>query len=665
MHRRSLGFFAVLVLFLVLLPVTGSDAAQKKTKTLVSCTLKSGSHSGTPSDSGPGTSSASSPSTTSDSTSSTTNTLESNGQSLNPAVSDDGRFVAYTTSATNSIPADPILETAALPDTNGQADVYVLDREGNSLLRVTYNYFTGAEANGSTGGPIDISADGRYVVYVSGSTNLGPSDTNGVPDVYRFDQMTGRNQLVSLTSSGAQVVSGVIGFPTISADGNLIAFSTDAPLVPNDTNAHTDVFVRNMTAGTTTRVSVDSTGAQAPHGGDDPRLSANGRFVAFDALDRLVPEDGNLSSEVYLRDLQAGQTSRVSVSVTGGDPSGGYSTTTDISADGRYVVFTSIATNLVSGDQNDQADVFVRDRVLGTTVRASVDANGAGGNGYSDAGTISSDGHYVAFETSATNLWPTEDQNGTLRDIFEFDVYANRLWGLLSVGQTDSGEVWGNGKSFQPAISGDNLFVAFSSRATNLSIWDTNGWEDIFTHTWVDPLTRGQCDTEKRSIPLPAPLWFIRLPAPPATDYDRKCQDDIPTSGRTDPAPNKTETRQFYDVFDEFQAVPPGGGFSIPAYLRYGEIPTYTLKDGWKGWGYRKIYLKHGWSAKIRANVVLALAEPPDVPEHGNAAIYEADYVYKGSSCRIRVVVLYEPLPWEATAGLPARNIITVYSRKL
>jgi len=662
MRRRSLGFFAVLVLFLVLLPVTGSDAAQKKTKTLVTCTLKSGSRSGTPSDSGSGTSSDSSASTTSDST--TTSAFpELNGQSLYPAVSDDGRFVAYNTSATNSIPADPILETAALPDTNGEADVYVLDREGNSLLRVTYNYFTGAEANGWTGGPIDISADGRYVVYVSGSTNLGPSDTNGVSDIYRFDQMTGKNQLVSLTSSGAQVIGGYIGFPTISADGNVIAFSSDAPLVPNDTNGRTDVFVRDMTAGTTTRVSVDSTGAQAPLGADRPRLSANGRFVVFDALDRLVPEDHNLFAEVYLRDLQAGQTSRVSVSVTGGDPADGGSSPTDISADGRYVVFSSHAWNLVSGDQNDQTDVFVRDRVLGTTVRASVDANGAGGNGYSDSGTISSDGHYVAFETSATNLWPTEDQNGTLRDIFEFDVYANRLWGLLSVGQTDSGEVWGNGKSYQPAISGDNLFVAFSSRATNLSIWDTNGREDIFTHTWVDPLTRGQCDTEKRSIPLPAPLWFIPSPAPPATDFDRKCQDDIPT-GRTDPTPNRTETAQFYEVFDAFEAVPPDGGFNVPVYLQYGETPRYSLANGWEGWGYRKIYVKHGWSALIRRNVVSALAEPPDVPHQGNASIYKYVYTYKGTSCQITVLVVWEQLPWEVTDGWPAKNIITVHSRK-
>jgi Tol biopolymer transport system component len=505
---------------------------------------------------------------------------------------------------------------------------------------------------------MDISADGRYVVYASGATNLGPSDTNGVPDIYRFDQETGRNELVSLTSSGAQVVSGVIGFPTISADGNLIAFSTDAPLVPNDTNGHTDVFVRDMTAGTTTRVSVDSTGAQAPHGGDDPRLSANGRFVAFDALDRLVPEDGNLSSEVYLRDLQAGQTSRVSVSVIGGDPSGGYSTTTDISADGRYVVFTSIATNLVSGDQNDQADVFVRDRVFGTTVRASVDANGAGGNGYSDSGTISSDGHYVAFETSATNLWPSEDQNGTLRDIFEFDVYANRLWGLLSVGQTDSGEVWGNGKSYQPAISGDNLFVAFSSRATNLSTWDTNGWDDIFTHTWVDPLTRGQCDTEKRSKPFPVPFPFVRVPIPPKPDYDKKCQDDIPTSRRTDPLPNTTEAQR-YDPVDSFNVSRSYQGTS-PVYLRKGNTWKAPLQ-GWMGWGYRKIYVKHGWSLIIRNHVQDALLAPP-LDDTGTEWVYQTPYPYKGSTCVIRVVVEYGKRWLEKEKGYDPAHITTAYS---
>lgn len=200
---------------------------------------------------------------------------------------------------------------------------------------------------------------------------------------------------------------------------------------------------------------------------------------------------------MYIRDLQAAQTSRVSVSLTGGNPSG-YATPNDISADGRYVVFESIATNLVSGDTNGKTDVFIRDRSLGINLRASVGPNGQG-NGSSRDGTISSDGHYVAFYTAATNLWPIADANGTASDIFEFDVWANTLIGHLSVGQDD---VWANAAATQnPAISGDGLYVAYQSRATNLigvasdgTVLDTNGTDDIFTHLWVD--SRTKCDHE-------------------------------------------------------------------------------------------------------------------------------------------------------------------------
>jgi len=295
-------------------------------------------------------------------------------------------------------------------------------------------------------------------------------------------------------------------------------------------------------------------------------------------------------------------------------------------------------------------------------LRASVDANGAGGNGYSHAGTISSDGHYVAFESLATNLWPTTDQNGTKQDIFEFDVYANSLMGLLSVGQQEAGEVWANGASIDPAMSGDGLYVAFSSRATNLSATDTNLADDVFTHTWVDPSTRTRCKTQRQTRPLPVPLWFSP-PAPNKPNFDRRCQDDLPKISRTDPAPSRTSPVQWYDVFDTFQAVPLGGGASVPVFLRYGNTPILNPAAGWLGWGYRKIYVKHGWSVFIKGNVALALASTPVV--QGTTGVYFANYPYKGNNCRIKVVVQFAQNMIERAIGYPAKHIITVHAWKV
>jgi hypothetical protein len=587
-----------------------------------------------------------------------------NSSSYFPAVSDDGRYVAFATGASNASPAYPELDIDAIPDANVDNDVYVLDKENDSLLRATYNYDTGAEPNGDMGFPIDISADGRYVVYQSLATNLGPSDTNGVGDIYRFDQLNGENRLVSLSSSGVQANAGS-GYPSISADGNIVAFQSDAwNLVPADTNSRPDIFVRDITAGTTTRVSVDSTGAEASYGSSNPYISANGRFVAFTTLSQLVPEDGNLSSDVYLRDLQTGQTSRVSVSVTGGDPTGGYSAPTDISADGRYVVFDSVATNLVSGDQNGQSDVFVRDRSLGMTLRASVGSGGGGGNDWSDDGRITSDGHYVAFVSQATNLWPTTDMNGSVADVFEFDVWANALAGHLSVGP---GDVWANGWSDEVAISGDGLYVAYHSNATNLmgvdafgGYLDTNGFGDVFTHFWLDP-GRTQCHTKRRSEPRPVPIpWAPMTPGGGSKpDYDRKCQDSVGTG--TDPAPNLTEAQR-YDPFDSFTATSSYQGIN-PVYLRWGRT-NYNLLRGWLGWGYRKIKAKHGWSAAIRGRVAAALLTPDLLLQYGTRWVYQMNYVNKGTNCRILVSVQYTPQTFEQTHGYPAAHIVTVYAWK-
>lgn len=234
--------------------------------------------------------------------------------------------------------------------------------------------------------------------------------------------------------------------------------------------------------------------------------------------------------------------------------------------------------------------------------------------------------------------------------------WIDGVTGHLSVGPND---VWANGKSYEPVISGDGLYVAYASRATNLITLDSNATDDIFTHFWADP-GRTQCDTQRRSKPIPVPLPFARLPSPPKPDYDRKCQDSIPSQNEQDPAPNLTEA-QWYNVFDTFTAASSYQGIN-PVRLRWGNTWKSPIR-GWKGWGYRKIKVKHGWSAQIRTNVAAALAAPPAESE-GTEWVYQTEYTYKGSTCIIRVVVEYGQRPLEASKGYPAAHILTAYAWK-
>src|SRR5260221_119014 len=232
-------------------------------------------------------------------------------------------------------------------------------------------------------------------------------------------------------------------------------------------------------AQVTQRVSVDSGGAQGNDGSFEPSVSADGRYVAFtSASSNLVPGDTTGFWDVFVRDRLSGVTERVSVD-SGGAPgnsdSGVYGIS--ISADGRYVAFDSLATNLVPADTNGALDVFVRDRVGGTTARVSVGSGGAQGNSDSFSPSISADGLSVAFESFASNLisW---DTNG-VRDIF-YRAWQNNYTEIVSV---DSSAAQANGDSYEPAITADGRYVAFTSYATNLVPGDTNGFIDVFVRS--------------------------------------------------------------------------------------------------------------------------------------------------------------------------------------
>jgi Tol biopolymer transport system component len=331
-----------------------------------------------------------------------------------------------------------------------------------------------------------ISADGRWVVFSSASAALVAGDTNERQDAFVRDRRTGKTTRVSVSSRGRQGQAardpfGGSAAEGISADGRYVLFRSDAAnLVAGDTNHAQDVFVSDRRIGRTTRVSVSSSGRQASGRSDFAVISPNGRFVAFGSeAPNLVAGDTNRAVDVFLRDRIKGTTQRVSVG-SRGKQGNRESEQPSISADGRYVVFQSNASNLVTGDTNGLSDVFVRDRKSRRTTRISVDSHGRQSAGDptrngSNAAAISADGRYVAFHSAASNLVRSDTNH--VFDIFVHDLETGRTDRVSissSGGQADA-ESLGS-----PVISGDGHYVAFASLATNLVPGDKNDITDTF-----------------------------------------------------------------------------------------------------------------------------------------------------------------------------------------
>jgi Tol biopolymer transport system component len=356
-------------------------------------------------------------------------------------------------------------------DTNGADDIFVRDRASGLIERVSVSS-AHAEANSQSRGS-SLSGDGTYVAFASGATNLVPADTNGAFDVFVRDLAAGLTERVSVNSNGQQG-NGSSGAPAIGGGGQYVAFSSGSTnLVAGDTNGWTDVFVHDRVTGLTERVSVDSAGVAANGASQRPVISADGRYVAFwSQATNLVPGDTNGVEDVFVHDRTTGSTQRVSVASDGAQADRG-SFDPAISPDGRYVAFWSPATNLVADDTNT-VDVFVHDLVSGSTERVSVSSGGEEANGLSRSPAVSDHGRVIAFMSDASNL-VTADGNSTA-DIFVHD----RESGVTKRVSVGSSGAEANDGSVGPAISADGRVVAFESLATNLVADDTNGLRDIF-----------------------------------------------------------------------------------------------------------------------------------------------------------------------------------------
>jgi len=387
--------------------------------------------------------------------------------SYDPSISADGRYVAFESDAGTLVP----------DDTNNSSDIFVYDTLAGSIKRISVSS-TGVEGNFASYNP-DISADGKYIAFDSSSSNLVPGDTNATQDIFVYEMSSGDISRVSINSSGIEGDSNSYN-PSISADGRYIAFSSYATnLVPGDINAAEDVFVHDKVSGVTIRASVwyREYGGNRFGGNDDSdraSISADGRYVVFEsAATDLVFGDTNQAWDIFVHDTVTAETTRISVTSAGAEGDF-FSSFPSVSADGALVAFGSGSSNLVSGDTNTLDDVFVHEMSSSATQRVSVTSSGTEGNLDSYAPSISPDGRYVAFESNSSNL--VAGDSNLVKDIFVYD----RVSGNISRLSVDSVGTEANGNSQNASLSQNGKFIAFESTASNLVPDDTNGQGDVF-----------------------------------------------------------------------------------------------------------------------------------------------------------------------------------------
>ncbi|MBC8413088.1 PD40 domain-containing protein, partial [bacterium] len=385
-----------------------------------------------------------------------------------PVISGDGNVVAFKSSATDMVPGD----------TNGTSDIFVRNLLTNELKRVNV-HSSGAQANGFTL-EFDMSEDGNFVAFTSAATNLVDNDTNNRWDIFVHDISANITTRVSVNSAG-DAGNGDSRYPSISHDGRYVSFSSSANnIIPGVT---AQIYRHDRDTGTTIVASLDAFGNPIASTPLQSVMSADGQAVVFVSTgDNIVLDDTNGVSDVFVHDFISARTVRVSED-SAGNAGNAVSQYPELSRDGRYVAFESIATNLVAGDTNGQLDIFVHDLILHTTVRASVGSNETEADSGSHNPAISNDGRYVAFDSSATNLVP--GGSDTSRHIYVRDLQlgTTEIVGLKNA--VDPG--WSHGQ--EASVSAGGRYIAFESRSSSLVADDTNGRPDIFIWDRYAPLS--------------------------------------------------------------------------------------------------------------------------------------------------------------------------------
>lgn len=380
------------------------------------------------------------------------------GKPVGRTISQDGRITVFESNSGQLTPEDQ----------NYTADIFAYDRVTKKIELVSRTP-TGAPANGRSELP-SVSADGRFVAFASYAQNLLPAGTPSCDcrNLFVVDRQTKQVTLVNRNTLGLRIDAEPtfpwINRPMISGDGRTVAFVTRNPGNPNDTENDPDVVVRDIMAQVTRPASLDTQGNMTPEGAHDPSLSHDGRYAVFTTFSALSTDDTNQTVDVYLRDMQLMRTTLISRAHTGYQAPNRASTEPLISADGRYVIYLSRATNIVEHDTNNANDVFLYDTHSGQTKRVSVSTRGLQADADSYQADISSDGRYVTYMSAASNL--------VLGDVSTtYDVFLHyRDFGVTRrVNRASHDGVVADAASFTPSISGDGKAIAFKSYATNLA----------------------------------------------------------------------------------------------------------------------------------------------------------------------------------------------------
>ena len=339
----------------------------------------------------------------------------------------------------------------------------------------------------------DLTPDARFVAFASTASNFSSEDGPAV-DVFVWDRRTGVLDLISKTTEGAPA-DGDSYLPSISADGRYVAFLSEADNLSSvDRDDVRDIFLRDRVSNTTTLVSK----VRASRGGspilaadansDNPSISDDGRYVAFDSeADNLSSRDRDGVEDVFLYDRETGGLQLVSQSSSGagGDSS---STASSISGNGRFVTFSSYADNFSSLDKEAQSDVFIRDRVARTTRLVSRNSKGKPANGPSGSPSVSSSGRFVAFVSDANNLSSRDDDD--YNNVFVRDMKKDKTR-LVSRSSSEAPASHHSRMSkFYDSISASGRYVVFESTADNLSSKDDDGHTNVFVRDVIDGRTR-------------------------------------------------------------------------------------------------------------------------------------------------------------------------------
>ncbi|MEV4441308.1 hypothetical protein AB0K09_20250 [Streptomyces sp. NPDC049577] len=395
--------------------------------------------------------------------------LQPDGESYGESIDAAGRLAVFTTAAPDMVPGGV--------STGRQVFVRDLATGTTRLISAAPG---GTPGNDSCWNAV-ISGNGRYVVFESQATDLAPGRNPGErsSDVFVHDLATGRTEVLIENTAGQPAYT---GSPAVSHDGRFVAFaSTRSDLVPGDTNGVEDVFVRDRLRGTTTRVSVTADGRQADGFSVRPVISADGSCVGFLGFAGMTPDSLSGAAELrkpqarvfYVHDLRTGRTRLAAATSRGGTV--GISGSATLSPDGRYAVFTALSDEVVPGDTNGKADVFVRDLRTGSVRRASVASDGSQANDGSYQGlAMSADDRRVFFTSAASNLVPG-DTNGAY-DVFVRDLVAGTTERVSTT--ADGGQA--TGYSFLAGVSASGRTVLFGCDADNLVPGDTNKVQDVF-----------------------------------------------------------------------------------------------------------------------------------------------------------------------------------------